>query len=157
MSKTINIDGVEVNRLGLGTNRIHDTGAGHDLLKAATELGVNFIDTAHAYGGGESEQAIGNALSPYNSNLIVATKGGMGSGAKPKQLRAELEESLRRLKTDCISLYQLHRVDPDTPLEESMAALKQFQDEGLIKHIGLSEVNVEQLNEAQSIAPVLSV
>lgn len=154
---TVNFGGLTVNRLGLGTNRIYDNEAGHGLLKRAVELGINFIDTAHTYAGGESETAIGNALAPFGENLIVATKGGMGAGASPKQLRTELEESLRRLRTEHIDLYQLHRIDPATPLTESLESLKQFQDEGLIGAIGLSEVNIDQLTEAANIVPIASV
>jgi pyridoxine 4-dehydrogenase len=157
LAGTITFGDITVNRLGLGTNRIYDNEDGHGLLKRAVELGVNFIDTAHRYAGGESEVAIGNALSPYGSGLVIATKGGMGNGASPEQLRSELEESLRRLKTKQIDLYQLHRVDPATPLATTMSALKQFRDEGLIRHIGLSEVSVAQLEEALAIVPVVSV
>jgi pyridoxine 4-dehydrogenase len=154
---TITFGDLMVNRLGLGTNRIYDNEQGYTLLRRAVELGVNFIDTAHRYAGGESEAAIGNTLAPYGNGLIIATKGGMGNGASLEQLRSELEESLRRLQTDHIELYQLHRVDPEVPLAETMQALKKFQDEGLIRHIGLSEVSVEQLEEALSVAPVVSV
>jgi pyridoxine 4-dehydrogenase len=154
---TLTFGGMTVNRLGLGTNRIHDNDEGRKLLKRARQLDVNFIDTAHMYAGGESEVAIGNTLAPFPNGLIVATKGGIGGGATPRQLRLELSESLRRLKTDHIDLYQLHRVDPETPLKESMSALKDFQEEGLIKHIGLSEVTVKQLEIALSVAPVVSV
>lgn len=154
---TISFGDITVNRLGLGTNRIHDNEAGYGLLKRAVELGVNFIDTAHRYAGGESEAAIGNALASYGNGLIIATKGGMGNGASAGQLRSELEESLRRLKTDHIDLYQLHRVDPAIPLAETMAVLKQFQTEGLIRHIGLSEVSADQVAEATAVAPVVSV
>jgi pyridoxine 4-dehydrogenase len=154
---TITFGGITVNRLGLGTNRIRDNEVGHRLLKKAVELDVDFIDTAHMYADGESEAAIGNALSPFARGLIVATKGGIGEGASPRQLRIELKESLRRLKTDHIELYQLHRVDPETPLKDTINALKDFQDEGLIHHIGLSEVTVKQLETALSIAPIISV
>jgi len=154
---TISFGDITVNRIGLGTNRIHDNEAGYGLLKRAVELGVNFIDTAHRYAGGESEAAIGNALAPYGNGLVIATKGGMGNGASAEQLRNELEESLRRLQTDHIDLYQLHRVDPTIPLAETMAVLRGFQDEGLIGHIGLSEVSVEQVKEAVAVAPVVSV
>jgi aryl-alcohol dehydrogenase-like predicted oxidoreductase len=154
---TITIGDITVNRLGLGTNRIHDNEAGYALLRHAVELGVNFIDTAHRYANGESELAIGNALAPYANGLVIATKGGMGNGASPDQLRVELQESLRRLQTDCIAVYQLHRVDQNVPLTETMAALKQFQDQGLVKHIGLSEVSIEQLEEAMTVAKVVSV
>jgi|SRR5665213_2337970 len=154
---TITFGDITVNRLGLGTNRIYDNEDGYGLLERAVELGVNFIDTAHRYAGGESEAAIGNALAPYANGLVIATKGGMGNGAAPEQLRGELEESLRRLKTDHIDLYQLHRVDPSIALTETVALLKQFQDEGLIRHIGLSEVSVEQVKEAMAVVPIVSV
>ena len=154
---TISFGDVTVNRLGLGTNRIHDGPADRQLLKQALELDVNFIDTARAYAGGDSEIAIGNALSPYSGGVVVATKGGYSHGASPAQLRSELEESLRRLKTGRIDLYQLHRIDPNTSLKESLKALKQFQAEGLIRHIGLSEVSVEQITQAMNIAPIASV
>ncbi len=154
---TITFGDITVNRLGLGTNRIHDNEQGHALLKRAVELGVNFIDTAHTYASGDSEKAIGSALAPYGNGLIIATKGGMGNGAKPEQLRWELEESLRRLRTDHIDLYQLHRVDSQVPLAESVGTLKQFREEGLIRHIGLSEVSIEQLKEAMTVADIVSV
>ncbi|HEY4160444.1 MAG TPA: aldo/keto reductase [Candidatus Saccharimonadales bacterium] len=157
---TITIGNMTVNRLGLGTNRITDTPAAHELLQKAVGLSVNFIDTAHRYGSGASETAIGNALTPYKPGVVVATKGGYnfeGTNGSPEALRRDLEESLRLLKTDCIDLYQLHRVDPDVPLEESVGALKTFQAEGKIRHIGLSEVTVEQLQQAQKVATIASV
>jgi aryl-alcohol dehydrogenase-like predicted oxidoreductase len=149
-----------VSRLGLGTNRISDTPESYALLKRAVELGVNFIDTAHRYGSGASETMIGKTLSPYSPDLVIATKGGFDydgvAGSEPA-LRKNLLESLQRLKTDCIDLYQLHRVDPKVPIEESIAALKIFQDEGKICHIGLSEVTIEQLEKALRITPIVSV
>ncbi len=145
-----------VNRLGLGTNRITNTKESQDLLIKAVSLGVNFIDTANVYRNGESEDTIGQTLSPYPADLLIATKGGMNGGS-PAQLRADLEGSLRRLKTDCIDLYQLHRIDPSVPLKHSLCALKELQEEGKIKHVGLSEVTVSQIEEAQSIVPVVSV
>lgn len=153
---TIKIGDLTVNRLGLGTNRITDTDAAHQLLKRAVELGVNFIDTAYRYQNGASETAIGNALAPYPEGLVIATKGGWAEDG-PEDLRRFLEESLRRLKTDRIDLYQLHRVNPDVPIEDSVSALKQLQDEGKIRHIGLSEVSVEQLQRAQKVVPIASV
>ncbi|MFE5430881.1 aldo/keto reductase [Peribacillus simplex] len=151
---TVSLGDLTVNRIGLGTNRITNTPDAHNLLKRALELGINFIDTAHFYG--ESEEGIGNAIAPYGNGLVVATKGGVND-ASPQQLRRELEESLKRLKTDRIDLYQLHRVDANIPLEVTMQALKSFQDEGLIRHIGLSEVTVEQLQQAMQVAPIVSV
>jgi pyridoxine 4-dehydrogenase len=145
-----------VHRIGLGTNRITDTPEARALLQRAVELGVNFIDTAHIYSGGDSETTIGNTLSPYPEGLVIATKGGM-NGASPEQLRSELQESLKRLKTDCIDLYQLHRVDPTVPFETSIHALKEFQDEGKIRHIGLSEVTIQQIETARKIVPIVSV
>ncbi len=154
---TVLMGDIQVNRIGLGTNRITDTQEAHELLRLALSLGVNFIDTAYRYAGGASETSIGNALSPYPKGVVIATKGGIGDGASPDVLRRELEVSLGRLKTDHIALYQLHRVDPNVPLEVSVGALKQFQDEGKIKHIGLSEVTVEQLERARAVAPIVSV
>ncbi|OBZ16152.1 hypothetical protein A8L34_27355 [Bacillus sp. FJAT-27264] len=153
---TISIGDFTVNRIGLGTNRITDTPDAHNLLKRALELGTNFIDTAYIYADGESEKGIASALAPYGNGLLVATKGG-ANGNDPQQLRGELEESLKRLNVDRIDLYQLHRVDANIPLEETIQLLKSFQDEGLIKHIGLSEVTVEQLQLALKIAPIVSV
>jgi pyridoxine 4-dehydrogenase len=156
MTDTITLGDKSVHRLGLGTNRITDTPAAHALLKRAIELGITFIDTAHVYQGGASETTIGHVLAPYPPEVVIATKGGM-NGASPEQLRADLEDSLERLQTDCIDLYQLHRVDPVVPLETTVAAMKQFQDEGLIQHIGLSEVTIEQIKQAQRITTIASV
>jgi pyridoxine 4-dehydrogenase len=158
--KEITIGDLVVNRLGLGTNRISDTPESAALLRRAVELGVNFIDTAHRYAGGASETTIGKTLAPYKSGLVIATKGGLtpeGPSGSPKALRQDLEDSLTRLRVDHIDLYQLHRVDPSVPLEESVSALRQFQSEGKIRHIGLSEVTIEQLQAAQKIAPIVSV
>jgi len=153
---TVTIGDLTVNRLGLGTNRINDTDEAHELLQEAVALGVNFIDTAHRYQAGASETAIGNALAPYPGGVVVATKGGW-QDTRPEQLHGLLEESLRRLQTQCIDLYQLHRVNPEVPIEDSVGALKALQAEGLINHIGLSEVTVEQLQRAQAVAPIVSV
>ncbi|HXE10340.1 MAG TPA: aldo/keto reductase [Verrucomicrobiae bacterium] len=157
---TVKIGDVNVNRLGLGTNRITDTPQSYELLKCAVDLGVNFIDTAHRYGSGASETGIGNGLAPYADGVLIATKGGFdypGPEGSEAVLRQELDESLRRLKLEHIDLYQLHRVDPKVPIEESVAALKKFQDEGKIRHIGLSEVSVEQLEAARQVADIVSV
>src|SRR4051812_38097437 len=157
----VQIGNYKINRLGLGTNRISDRPEAYDLLKHAVELGVNFIDTARVYTGGASEAGIGNALAPYANGLVIATKGGMGSvgggGNSPEFLRANLEESLRHLRTDHIKLYQLHRIDPTVPLSKTMQVLKTFQQEGKIEHIGLSEATVGQIEEARRYAPVVSV
>lgn len=152
----VQIGRFKVNRLGLGTNRITDSNETRALLKEAIKLGVNFIDTAHTYQNGASEITIGRTLAPYPEELLIATKGGM-NGASPVQLRADLEDSLQRLKTDSIDLYQLHRVDPNVPLETTLMVIKQFQDEGKIHHVGLSEVNIEQIELANTIVPIVSV
>jgi aryl-alcohol dehydrogenase-like predicted oxidoreductase len=114
------------------------------------------IDTAHLYTGGDSEKTIGAALSPYADGLVVATKGGHG-GARPDVLRSEIEESLRRLRTDVIALYYLHRVDPETPIEDSLAAIAEYRDRGAIRHVGVSNVSVEQIERARQVVPVAAV
>ncbi len=157
---TVKIGDKVVNRIGLGTNRITDTPEARHLLQHAVDIGVNFIDTAHRYGSGASELTIGKVIKPQYDRVVVATKGGYdydGENGSPAALRRELEESLNRLQTDCIDLYQLHRVDPRTPIEESVGALKTFQDEGKIRHIGLSEVSIAQIKVAQKVAPIVSV
>jgi len=152
---TITLGDLKVNRLGLGTNRITDTPVAHELLQRSVQLGVNFIDTAYRYTAGNSEVTIGKTLAPYGG-VVVATKGGWEE-TLPSELRGQLEESLRRLKTDHIDLYQLHRVNPSVPIEESVGMFRRFQDEGKIRHIGLSEVTVEQLERAQQVADIVSV
>ncbi len=153
---TVKIGDLAVNRIGLGTNRITDSDEAHDLLQCAVELGVNFIDTAYLYQNGASETAIGDALAPYQDGVVIATKGGWDDD-RPEELRGFLETSLQRLQTKCIDLYQLHRVNPDLPIEASVGRLRQFQEEGHIKHIGLSEVTVEQIKQARAVAPITSV
>jgi aryl-alcohol dehydrogenase-like predicted oxidoreductase len=149
----------EVTRIGLGTNRLTNTPGNVAFLKAAVAAGVQMIDTAHTYAGGQSEQAIGTALSPLPEGCIVATKGGAGGPGRghPEMLRAEIEESLRRLRTDRIELYYLHRVDPETPLEESLAALKECRDRGRIGHVGVSSVDIEQIERARRVMPIATV
>lgn len=157
---TLSIGGVPLNRIGLGTNRITATDVSRDLLSYAVSRGVNVIDTAHVYTGGVSEQVIGETLSPFPKSLIVASKTGMsraGVDGTPATLRRELEQCLTSLKTDQISLYQLHRVDPQVPIQDSVRALKSFQDEGKIAHIGLSEVTVSQIKQARAVATITSV
>jgi pyridoxine 4-dehydrogenase len=160
LAGTIKIGDLTVNRIGLGTNRITDNSESQELLLHAVELGVNFIDTAHRYGEGASEITIGRTLYPYKPGLIIATKGGFnydGAEGSESALQKDLEDSLDRLKVDCIDLYQLHRVDPKVSIEESVGALKTFQDEGKIRYIGLSEVSIEQLQQAQKITEIVSV
>lgn len=151
-----------VNRIGLGTNRITDTDIALSVLNRAIELGVNFIDTADVYQKGQSESTIAKTLSPYRSGLVIATKGGMSwqdSSAinDPGYLRSALEASMKRLKLDRIDLYQLHRTAKDVPIEQTARVLKEFQDEGRVRHIGLSEVSVEQIEEYRKIVEIASV
>ncbi|MDX3381321.1 aldo/keto reductase [Streptomyces niveiscabiei] len=135
------------------------------LLREAVELGVNLFDTADAYALGESEELLAEALRPYGDEVAVATKAGVLrpspgewiTHGHPAYLRQQAELSLRRLRTDRIDLFQLHRVDPEYPLADQVGALKQLQDEGKVRHIGLSEVTVAELAEASETAEIASV
>ncbi|MEZ4237112.1 MAG: aldo/keto reductase [Myxococcota bacterium] len=146
----------DVARIGLGTNRLRDTAEHVTFLRSAVEAGVQLVDTAHLYTSGESERAVGNALSPVPDGCLVATKGGYG-GARPDVLAAEIEESLKRLRTDRIGLYYLHRVDADVPLEDSLGAIRAYVDRGAIAHVGLSEVGVEQIERGRAVVPIAAV
>lgn len=151
---------IDVARIGLGTNRLTKTAGNVALIKAAFEAGVQMIDTAYSYTGGQSEETIGAALDPVPDGCIVATKGGGGPNpgrGRPEILRAQIEESLRRLGTKRIALYYLHRVDPQTPLEDSLAAIKEYQDRGKILHVGLSEVGIEQIERGRKVVPIAAV
>jgi aryl-alcohol dehydrogenase-like predicted oxidoreductase len=147
-----------VTRIGLGTNRLTDTPGNRALLQEAFDAGVNFIDTAHLYTGGESERTIGSALAPFPEGRIVATKGGYSPGeGRPEVLSAQIEESLERLRTDAIELYYLHRVDPETPLKTSLAVLARYRDQGQIRRVGISEVGIEEIERARQVVPIASV
>jgi aryl-alcohol dehydrogenase-like predicted oxidoreductase len=150
---------VDVARIGLGTNRLTNTRDHVELVKAAVAAGVQMIDTAHSYTGGQSEETIGTALDPVPEGCIVATKGGIGGPGRgsPEVLGAEIEQSLRRLRTETIALYYLHRVDPETPLEESLGAIKEYRDRGKIRHIGISEVTIDQIERARKVVPIAAV
>ena len=174
-SGTFDIGGdLPVHRLGYGTMRLVGEGAwgepGHPdearrVLRRAVELGVTLIDTADAYGPEIAERLICEALHPYPSGVIIATKGGITRQGPAKTeyvgragyLVQCVEMSLRRLKLERIELYQLHRIDPRTPLEESLGALRQMQEQGKIRHIGLSEVTPAEIEEAEKIVPIVSV
>ncbi|HLI04896.1 MAG TPA: aldo/keto reductase [Terracidiphilus sp.] len=161
-------------RLGYGTMRLVGEGAWGEprdpeecrrVLRRAVELGVNLIDTADAYGPEIAERIIAEALAPYPAGLVIATKGGITRQGPAKTeyvgragyLIQCVEMSLRRLRLERIELYQLHRIDPRTPLEESLGALKRMQDQGKIRHIGLSEVTPEQIEEAEKIVPIVTI
>jgi aryl-alcohol dehydrogenase-like predicted oxidoreductase len=163
-----------VHRLGYGTMRLVGEGAwgepadaaeAHRVLRRAVELGVTLIDTADAYGPEIAERLIAEALYPYASGLVIATKGGItrqGPAKSEYEGRAGyliqcVEMSLRRLKLERIDLYQLHRIDPRTPVEESLGALKRMQEQGKIRHIGLSEVTPAEIEEAGKIVEVTTV
>ena len=172
---TFNLGGdFTVNRLGFGAMRV--TGEGIwgwptdrqnalKVLRRAVELGVNLIDTADAYGPDTSELLIAEALYPYPKGLVIATKGGLtrpGPGqwvpnCRPDHLKQALDGSLKRLRLDRIDLYQLHTVDSKVPIEESVGALKQMQDAGKIRHIGLSNVDRKEIDRARKIVPIVSV
>jgi pyridoxine 4-dehydrogenase len=149
----------EVPRIGLGTNRLTNTDEHVALVEEAVAAGLGHIDSAHTYTGGESEETIGAALSPVaDDGVVVATKGGWGAGnGRPDVLRAQIEESLRRLQTETIALYYLHRVDPETPLEDSLAAIKEYRDSGKVRHVGLSEVGIDQIEQARDVVPIAAV
>jgi len=175
VNETFDIGGdLTINRLGFGAMRLtgdgvigepDDVGNAHDVLRRTVELGVDFIDTADSYGPGVSERLIGEALDPGREDLVVATKGGLLRNTDgdwlahgdPDYLRNAHLCSLDRLGVDTIDLYQLHRPDPDTPFEDSVHALAELKDEGLIRHVGLSNVSVDQLETARDIVDVATV
>ena len=165
---------LEVRRLGFGAMRItgdgiwgppDDPDEARRLLRRVVDIGIDLIDTADSYGPEVSENLIAEALHPYQDGLVIATKGGLrrtGPGewprdARPERLRECCEGSLRRLKLDRIDLYQLHAPDPNVPYEDSIGALKELQDEGKIRHIGVSNVSVEQLEQARGLVDVVTV
>ena len=151
------VAGKEVARIGLGTNRLASTPGNHAFLREAVEAGLGLIDTAHVYSGGDSERAIGEALSPKADGLVVATKGGYSGRGSPEELRAQIEQSLESLRTDVIDLYYLHRVDPETPLEVSLGVVAEYRDAGRIKEVGVSAVSVEQVEAARKVVPIAAV
>lgn len=172
---TVSIAGeLNVNRLGFGAMRLTGEGIWGEpkdpaeckrVLKRLLDLNVNFIDTADSYGPEVSENLIAEALHPYPKDLVIATKGGLTRQgpnqwlpvARAEYLRQCVELSLRRLKVDRIDLYQLHRFDPRVPVEESLGELKKMQEEGKIRHIGISETTVADIQRAQKIVNVASV
>lgn len=172
---TIAIGGdLRVNRFGFGAMRLTGPGIWGEpgdpeecrrVLRRALDLGINLIDTANSYGPEVSERLIAETLYPYPDDLVIATKGGLtrpGPGVwvpngRPDHLRQACEGSLRRLRVDQIDIYQFHRPDPNIPLEESVGALVELKDEGKIRHIGLSNVDVDQIERAEKLTPIVSV
>lgn len=165
---------LDVVRLGYGAMRITGPGIWGEpedrdealrVLRRSLELGITFIDTADSYGPNVSEQLIAEALHPYADDVVVATKAGLTRQGpdswipvgRPAYLRQQVELSLRKLKVERIDLLQLHRIDPDVAAEDQVGELKALQDEGKIRHLGLSEVTVEELTAAQQVAPIVSV
>jgi len=163
-----------VHRLGFGAMRItgdgvwgepKDPAAMRKVLRRAVDLGITLIDTADSYGPEVSERLIAEALHPYPKGLVIATKGGLTRQGpnqwlpvgRPEYLEQCVEMSLRRLKLDCIDLYQLHRIDPKVPAAETLGALRKMQDAGKIRHVGLSEVSVAEIVHARKILPIVSV
>jgi len=175
LAGTIDIGGdLTVNRFGFGAMRLTGQGIWGEpddpeeckrVLRRALELGINLIDTADSYGPEVSERLIAEALYPYPDELVIATKGGLTRpgpnrwipNGRPEHLRAACEGSLRRLRLDRIDVYQFHRPDPEVPFEESVGALVQLKNEGKIRHIGLSNVTLNELERAQKITPIVSV
>jgi len=175
LAGTIDIGGdLTVNRFGFGAMRLTGQGIWGEpddpdeckrVLRRALELGINLIDTADSYGPEVSERLIAEALYPYPDELVIATKGGLTRpgpnrwipNGRPEHLRAACEGSLRRLRVDRIDVYQFHRPDPQVPFEESVGALVQLKNEGKIRHIGLSNVTLNELERAQKLTPIVSV
>lgn len=169
------IGDLDVNRIGFGAMRVIDNGniwgepkdrpKALKVLRRAVELGVNFFDTAESYGPQTSETLIAEALHPYPKGFVVATKCGLArpspgrwdADGRPEKLRKDLEGSLKRLNLERIDLYQLHTVDPKVPLEDSVGTLADMQREGKVRHVGLSNVTVRQLEQARKIVPIVSV
>jgi pyridoxine 4-dehydrogenase len=170
-TSTITIGGdLTVGRLGFGALRLageptrRDRPAAIAVVRRAVELGVTFIDTADSYDFGSNEELLAEALYPYSPDVVIGTKAGqinLGRQwiplGRPEYLRQQAELSLRRLRLDQLGLYQLHRIDPTVPLADQIGALRLLQDQGKVRHIGLSEVTVAQLAEAGKIAPIASV
>ena len=171
---TVTLGDLTVNRMAFGAMRLTGPGVigepddpenAKAVLRRAVELGVNFIDTAASYGPDVNERQIAEALHPYPDDLVIGTKGGLTHerqgewlrDGRPEHLRASCEGSLRRLRVERIDLYQLHSVDPSVPLQESVGALAELQQEGKIRHMGLSNVDTRQLAEAREVVPIVSV
>ena len=158
-TQRLHLGDLEVSRIGLGTNRLRNTDENVAFIRAAVDAGVQMIDTAHLYTGGDSERTIGRALSPTPPGVVIATKGGYGGAGhgRPEALRAEIEQSLASLGVSRITLYYLHRVDPETPIEDSLGAIKEYVDQGAIQSVGISEVDIPMIERARAVLPIAAV
>lgn len=156
MARVITLGDRQLNRIGLGTNRLTDTPENRSFIQGAVAAGVNHIDTAHLYTSGESESTIGAALEHSPDKPLIATKGGY-NGGQPEQLRKELEQSFERLRTETLDLYYLHRVDPTISLENQLAVFKEYRDAGRIRNVGISEVSIDQIELARTMVPIAAV
>ena len=158
VARTLTLGDTEITRIGLGTNRLRQAPENVELIGQAAAAGIGMVDTAHTYTDGQSEATIGEALSPRPAGMVVATKGGYHPGTgSPEALSAQIEESLRRLRTDTIDLFYLHRVDPETPLEESLGAIAKYRERGQIRQVGLSEVGIDELERGRQVVPIAAV
>jgi pyridoxine 4-dehydrogenase len=174
INRTLSLAGLTTNRLGYGTMRLVGEGAwgepksrdhAHTILRTAVGSGINFIDTADAYGPEIAEELLYEALHPYPADFVIATKGGItrqgpakaAPVGRPEYLHQCVEMSLRRLHLETIPLYQLHRIDPQVPMEESLGKLVELREQGKLQHIGLSEVTVEEILQAQKTTPIFAV
>jgi aryl-alcohol dehydrogenase-like predicted oxidoreductase len=158
VNRTIRLGDRDITRVGLGSNRLTATPAHVEFVRDAVEAGIELIDTAHLYTGGDSERTIGEAISALQRRPIVATKGGFQPGEGRRDvLRSQVDQSLRSLRTDSIDLYYLHRVDPETPMEDSLATITEYVDAGRIKLVGLSQVGVEEIERAREVLPIAAV
>ena len=153
----LTIAGTEVARIGLGTNRLSSRPENHAFLREAVAAGLGLIDTAHVYSGGDSERAIGEVLSPKPDGVVIATKGGYAGSGSREALRAQIEQSLASLRTETIDLYYLHRIDPETPLADSLGAIAECCDAGTIREVGVSAVTVEEIEAARKVIPIAAV
>jgi len=173
-SGTLQVGDLRVNRMGFGAMRVcgpniwgppRDRAGAHKVLRRAVELGIDFFDTADSYGPHVDEELIAEALHPYPEGFVIATKGGLvrprpsawDSDARPQHLKKALEGSLKRLRLERIDLYQLHAPDPAVPFADSVGTLADAQKAGKIRHVGISNVSVKQLEEARRICPIVSV
>lgn len=157
-ARTITLGSTPVPRIGLGTNRLTTSDENVGFVRAAVDAGLAHIDTAHLYTSGESEQAVGRGLDLPRAGCVVATKGGYRAGeGRADVLRGQIDESLRRLQTDVIDLYYLHRVHPETPLEESMGVIAEARAAGKIRDVGISAVGIDQIERARAIVPITAV